>query len=88
MRGSEPAFAPLGTLFNGLVVLSIGVVSLIVLAFALVFGRKAQDQAKGSTGARAERMPADETTEPAQCLGCGATIPAGKSNCPVCGWEK
>ncbi len=30
--------------------------------------------------------PEDDIAEPAECLSCGATIPAGQEKCPKCGW--
>jgi hypothetical protein len=29
----------------------------------------------------------DDTSEPAPCPACRATIPAGSSRCPSCGWS-
>ena len=33
-----------------------------------------------------EPVGPDDTSAPAPCPGCGATIPAGSSRCPACGW--
>jgi hypothetical protein len=33
-----------------------------------------------------EPVGPDDTSAPVRCLACGATIPAGSSRCPVCGW--
>jgi hypothetical protein len=33
-----------------------------------------------------EPVGLDDTSEPAPCPACRATIPAGSSRCPACGW--
>jgi hypothetical protein len=33
-----------------------------------------------------EPVGPDDTSEPALCPACRATIPAGSSRCPACGW--
>ena len=33
------------------------------------------------------RSPSDDTSEDSVCAACGATIPAGTSACPKCGWS-
>jgi hypothetical protein len=35
--------------------------------------------------AQRHEQPADQ--QPSQCMSCGATIPAGESRCPKCGWS-
>ncbi len=33
------------------------------------------------------RSPADDASEDATCVSCGATIPIGARACPKCGWS-
>ncbi|HYT90889.1 MAG TPA: hypothetical protein VEL76_19420 [Gemmataceae bacterium] len=69
------------------IICSLNAATLLVAAYRGSHSRGERRTPPGTTPLAVEEpIPADETSEPAQCLACSATIPSGKSNCPSCGW--
>jgi len=56
---------------------------LVALIFGTIMGWIEWSSAEGRY---AEGAESDEAEPEVDCLKCGATIPAGETRCPACGW--